>query len=463
MRTITVLIVDDYRPCVETLRLALGENVMSIAALISCLAIFSGVLTGFVNSANAQIFTPDTGLAEHISEALRNNPDLAVWQHRIEAAENKVPQAGAWQDPTVKFSLMNLPVNSFDFNQEGMTGAWITVGQTIPLAGRPTIMTDIAGFNLATTDANRQTHELNVAEQLAQIWYDWAYLNEALRTLNVNIDLLDDLIIVARSKYETGAGLQQDILRAETSRTRQEDMRVKLRQMILTTGRRFATLMGRQPDDVPKAPQSLPESFAKVDTRDLIQRLFADNPAWHAMDSQVEASKSRVELAKRAWIPNLQLGAAYGYRQDADLGAERPDFFTVTAGISVPLYGKRKQSAAIQEMSAMLRASASRKRSLELDLRLKLEKLLDEDNTLEQQVLLYREGVEPQAEATLAASTVSYSVGKADFEAVLMAETVLYNARLERLARVRDRLKVRASLAALMGGDDLIPNKENNN
>ena len=432
------------------------SKLVRVGALKLSFLIISLIISVNATPVQSQVIMPDSVLIEHIKDALRNNPGLASWQNMVEAASEKVPQAGAWADPTLKLSLMNLPFNSFDFNQEPMTAAWITAGQAIPLAGKPAIKTEIAEYGLETTEAGRRTQELKVAENIAQIWYDWAYLREALLTLNRNINLLDDLIVVAMRKYETGKGLQQDILRSETIRTRLEDMRVKLQQMIITTGRRFAVLLGHHPDVTHQPPKNLTENFRDLEIDELSQRLFEDNPAWQRMRAELAASKSRVDLAKSSWWPDLKLGAAYGYRQDADNGMERPDFFTATAAVSIPLYGKRKQGAAVQEKRAMQRATAAKQRSLELDLRLKLEKLLDEDNRLEEQIRLYREGVEPQAEATLTASTASYSVGKADFEALLMAETALYNAQLERLARVRDRLQVRASLAALIGGDNLI-------
>lgn len=441
----------------------LGKTNLNINMGIQTISISLIIITisALVIPVQSQVITPDSALTCYIAEALKNNPKLVGWQDRIEAASARVPQAGAWSDPMLELSLMNLPVNNFDFNQEPMTTAKVMIGQMVPLAGKSTLCTEIARYNLETTRSGRQAQELMVTEKLAQVWYDWAFLQEALRTLDRNIDLLDDLIAVTSSKYGTGRGMLQDILRAETRRMELEDRRVGLRQMILTTGRRIAALVGREPDTSIQPPQSLTDHFTVLDIDELTTLMFERNPTWQGMEAKLTASKSRVELARLAWWPDLKLGVAYSYRQDAKNGMERPDFFTVTAGISIPLYKKRKQGAAAQEMLAMQRATASEQLALELDLRLKLEKLLDEDRRLEEQIRLYREGVEPHAEATLTASTTSYSVGKVDFEALLMAETALYNAQLERLARIRDRLHVRAALAALIGGDDLIPDNNN--
>ncbi len=406
-----------------------------------------------------QLIEIEEPLGRYIAEGIQNNPGLEAFRSKVEALRHEIPQAGAWRDPTVSFSMMNLPVNSFDFNQEPMTAFWINVGQTIPLAGKPALRSKIAGQKLESHIGEQISRELSIGSELARTWYDWAYLQAALATVDRNIELMDDFIEAATTKYETGRGMQQDILRAETNRVKLEDLRAEIGQTKLTTMRKFARLLGRSDIKDLKQPSTLPKDFSDVDVDGLTEKIMAQNPNYRQMKSEAAVSKTKLELSERAWFPDLKLGAGYGFRQNADGGLERPDFFSITAGMSVPIFGSRKQGRSIQQMAAMERAARSKLKAIELDLKFKLEKLLDEDKKLAEQIALYREGVEPQAEAALAASTSSYTVGKADFEALLMAETTLYNARLERLARVRDRLKVRVAIAELIGGNALL--KEN--
>lgn len=423
-------------------------------------AAFAAFILLLASSLQAQVMQLDPVLSEHIREAQKNNPDLTAWHDRVEAASQRIPQADAWPDPTLGFSAANLPTNTFAFDQEPMTAVWIQAGQRIPLGGKPSAMTHIAENNYEAAQNGEEAQKFDIAREIAGTWYDWAYWREAVATVDANIQLLDDLIAVARRKYETGRGLQQDILRAETERSRLEDRRVGLRQMALTTGRRLAVLMGRKPDDVPEVPSGLTMDFAAMDRNQLLSQLLDRNPSLKRMRAELASSESRITLARRNWWPDLNLGVGYGFRQDSPQDMERPDFFTVSAGISIPLYGGRKQGRAVEEAKAMSGETEAKLQSLELDLRFSLDRFLDEDGRLQEQVKLYQEGVEPQAEATLSAATAEYTVGKVDFEALMMAETALYNARLDRYARVRDRLKVRASLAALVGDQELLPTAE---
>ena len=427
-------------------------NLKMYNVFLVCVFIF-----GLSNAAQSQITVPDTELKMHISKAIGNNPGLGELQSRITAAEFQVTQAGVWQDPTIGFGLMNLPTNSFDFNQEPMTGAWINVGQMIPLANKLELRTEIARDDLASKAIMLRSRELMIAENIAKTWYQWAFLREALKTLDNNIELIDNLIIVASSKYETGDGMQQDILMAETKRTQLDDKRANLLQSILTTSRKLAILLGQEPDNIPSSPESLLDVFSELNLKNMEAVLFQQNPQWLTSEVEIAEGLKKVELARRSVIPDLMLGAGYGFRQDADNGMERTDFFSISAGMTLPLHRDKKQNAAIQQMIATHRALVFKQDALKLDLKFKLNNLIDQDNRLAEQIVLHLEGIEPLSEATLASSTNSYSTGKADFEAILMAETNLFNARLERLARIRDRLQVRASLAALVGGENLIP------
>ncbi len=401
------------------------------------------------------VVTKDEALREHILEALRNNPELESRRAQVDAAARRVPQAGAWSDPGLTLGMSNLPTNSFDLNQEPMTAAWITLSQALPVTSKYGIKRQIAEHNLDGASDMQRLGELDLAEEISHTWYDWAYLRESLATLDVTIELLDDLLRIARKKYETGRGLQQDILRSETERTRLEDRREQLAQTATAAGRRMAALMGRDPDDIPGPPRSLQVSFTPLDRESLRERLATENPLIGLRDAELEMAKGGVLLARSSWWPDVRLTAGYGKRRDADDGTTRADFVTITGGITLPVFGAKKQGPAVQEAKAMERRTEAARRDAEIRLRLEFETMSDEDARLEKQIVLYRDGVVPQAEATLAAATAEYSVGKVDIEALLTAETALHNARLGRFARVRDRAKVRASIAALTGWQGL--------
>jgi hypothetical protein len=107
------------------------------------------VFGGFDVFSQTEVDNINDILKELIQEALENNPKLESAVQRALSAEKIIPQAGALPDPQLTFSLSNLPVNSFSFDQDPMTGKVIGVMQMFPFPGKLSLATDIAEFEAA--------------------------------------------------------------------------------------------------------------------------------------------------------------------------------------------------------------------------------------------------------------------------------------------------------------------------
>lgn len=409
-----------------------------------------------VSHTTAQITELEPQLQDHIRAALTDNLDLDSWTERVTASEKRISQAGAWQDPMLTVGLMNLPVNSFDFNQEPMTGAWITLSQSIPLTDRYSTQRDIATLSTERVETELLVRQFDIAGSIGEAWYDWTFYRAAVATLDSTIEVLDQFLQIAGSKYETGSGLLQDLFKIETEQARLLDKRAVLAQMAKTTGERVAILLGRDPLDVPPAPGSIPQQFTPLTDIGLDSLLIKDSPTLASTRTGLEITRRQLDLKKSLRWPNLNLNAGYGYRQDAADGMSRPDFFSLTAGISIPVFGSAKQGAAVEEAAAVSRERQSQLNNQLLQLRFALQALLDEDLRLDEQITIYSSNLLPLATATVSASISTYSVNKTDIEALLMAQTALFNSRLELIDRLRDRAKTRVRIAALVGSSELI-------
>jgi hypothetical protein len=66
-------------------------------------------------------------LDDLIDRAVQVSPQIKMLQAKLEAAKNKIPQNSNLPDPQIKLGLVNMPVNSFSFTQEPMTGKMISL------------------------------------------------------------------------------------------------------------------------------------------------------------------------------------------------------------------------------------------------------------------------------------------------------------------------------------------------
>ena len=96
------------------------------------------------------------GLSDYVAEALANNPRIRAAEQHYQAMTETVPQAGALPDPQLKLGVANLPVNSFAFNQEPMTGKVVSIMQMFPFPGKLGLASDIAELNSSVAEYQKK-------------------------------------------------------------------------------------------------------------------------------------------------------------------------------------------------------------------------------------------------------------------------------------------------------------------
>ena len=69
-----------------------------------------------------------------ITEALQNNPQLKAYNESINSLEQRPAQVQSLDNPRLKLSIMNLPSDTFKFDQEPMTQKHISIMPKISLS-----------------------------------------------------------------------------------------------------------------------------------------------------------------------------------------------------------------------------------------------------------------------------------------------------------------------------------------
>ena len=111
-------------------------------------------------------------LNDLINIAMENNPQLQSLYSAIQADSAKIPQAGALPDPILSLNLLNLPTNSFAFDQEPMTGKQIALKQLFPFPGKLRLKEDISSEGATISAANFQEYKNQIIKDLKVGYYD---------------------------------------------------------------------------------------------------------------------------------------------------------------------------------------------------------------------------------------------------------------------------------------------------
>ena len=128
---------------------------MSLQIIFKCIALAYTLLAcSFAAGAGQTVLT----LQAATELAVQHNPDLAQIQARARAMAAIPSQEGALPDPQISINAMNLPVNTFNINQEDMTQLGGGISQAIPFPGKLALREQAAAFESQTAPGLRLIH-----------------------------------------------------------------------------------------------------------------------------------------------------------------------------------------------------------------------------------------------------------------------------------------------------------------
>lgn len=392
---------------------------------------------------------------EAVAMAVTDNPSLAAMQLRYEALRDVPSQVGTLPDPMINLNAMNFPTDSFDRDQEGMTQLQFGISQVIPFPGKLGLMEEVASFNASAAGYSTDERRVQLAKNVKAKWWQIHYLDRAIETLAKNKSLLRQFITVAKTKYETGKGLQQDILLAQLELSKLMDKDIQLLALRRHQAIQLNTLMDRPASDSIKLPDSISLHMPKVRSEAQLYEVAETlRPTLKEKETNVEAARARLNLAEKDRYPDFKLGVTYGERAGDNppfMGGSRADLFSVMLGVKIPLYSGRKQSKAISQRTTELARSRYALTDEMGLVRSEISASITDYQKSQDQFDLFGKGIIPQAQQTVHSMLAAYQVSEVDFLNLLRSQMTLFNYELQYWKALSEAKQALARLEAAVG------------
>ncbi len=281
------------------------------------------------------------------------------------------------------------------------------------------------------------------------------YLDRALAIVAANQDLLRQFVEIAKTKYTVGQGLQQDVLLAQLELSRLLDLKLQLEGLRGQEAAQLNALLGRPADTPVQLPAEVERALPKAPSEAvLFTRAEKVRPLLAGFRNQIEAARTRVELAKKAFFPDFNLGAFYGFRRGRNPnGKSRPDFLTLNLSMNIPLYFATKQAKAVDQRQSDLLRERFRWQDAWNQVRAEIAKALADYRRAREQAVLFDQGIIPQARQTVASMLAGYQVGKVDFLNLVSAQITFYNYEIQYWKALTEARQALAKLKAAVGGE----------
>ncbi len=393
-----------------------------------------------ITIANQHVFlrkNKQLGMKQLIQAVLTHNPSIEAMQLSWQAAQDRIEQVSALEDPMLSYTFAP-ETRNFDGQDFGQK---IQLSQKLPWFGKLDLRGDNARFKAKASRENIKIMRLQLIEASANAFADWYFIHEALRINLVNQDLWREFQAIAELKYSTGRASKQDALRAEVEQNLLEHQAIILQRKKSNILVQINTLLNQAPEEIIAPPGGLPKPQSLPPVERLRQMAIEIHPEIKKLHALKQASNAQVKLAERNYYPDFNVTAGYNSLWNQD-----EKRFTVGIGITIPI-GQGKRNARLSEKRAHLLALKWKINEKQTAIAGAVQRAYNRVEESRHVLKLYRTKLMPLAEENLHAAKVDYQSGEGGFLDLVSAEKNLIQTQLNHVKAQANYLRHLATLA----------------
>ncbi|GAB4298255.1 MAG: TolC family protein [Ignavibacteriaceae bacterium] len=397
-------------------------------------------------------FAQTETLQDLINIAIEVSPKIKMLEMKKETASNRIEQNSNLPDPMLTLGFVNLPVNSFSFTQEPMTGKIVGLSQAFPFPGKLSEQADVNRKDVDIIEQEILDAKNEIRKNIIKSYNELLYTRKAKAIVDSNKYLLNNIAEVVRTKYSVSTASQQNLLKIELEITniteKIEDLKSKENSLLSILN---ALLL--RSEDSPIATDEYPETnFRSFTVEALIDSAIKYRPFLAGIKEAKQKEELKKSLAEYDFYPNFNLALQYSFRDKIErTNTPLDDFISVIVGISLPLNYGGKVSSKVEETESMqMFYDEQYQMSLQV-LRSSFGASIAKLNSLRERIKLIEEGSLIQANENLKTTLTSYQVGQVDFLNVIDAQNSLLKIENDLYRLKTDYLNEIAELEFLTG------------
>lgn len=446
----------------------------------------------------------EDSLFRYLSLAAGNNPALKAARLAWEASLQRLPQAGAYADPTLEAGAFPSPVEF----AEGRQAAQFQLMQMFPWFGlRKAARTEAQHMANMASEQFREARD-NVFMELYAQWYALCALRQQQVNNETNRQWMEQLEQLALRKYASAPGSlgsaypatagntpaaspapsaggmnmgggsamppapaaqtdngmtggmespargMSEVLNVQLERLELESRAESLRAEIMAGKARFNALLNRPAESGIVLPDSLTRIPFRPDTETILREINGRNPMLGMLREEALAYKAKAEMERRMGYPMFGIGLQYMLmaplqNMPAMNGMNGKDMIMPMLSVSIPLY--RNKYKAAQKESRLLRQASEMKQAdafnrLEAELRQAIYLLDEAGRTID---LCHRQAGLAQAAANLAAQ--EFVSGQTGLGSVIQIRRQLLGYRLKEAEATASYNTMAAAIQKMIG------------
>jgi len=395
----------------------------------------------------------DPRLDRLVERVLDGNTDMASAGLKLERARAQAGLAGAELWPQASGSASANGSRRIDAGDDWSRNhsASVSLGWELDLWGKLRGQRDIARWEAQATAQDLQNTVLSLIGQSCELYWQLAYLNQAIASGQANLERLERTATLVQSQFDAGAVSRLEVRQARQNIESQHAAQAQLEQQRVETRNALTVLLDGQPWPLADEPQDLLVTHSPAVAEGLPAELLARRPDLRAAELRLRQSLANIKVTATSYYPNLSLTGSVGSSAPSLGDVLRNPVATLGAGLSLPFLKFRQMQLNIDSADLSYQIAAN-------DFRKTLHTALSEvDNALSARERLAEQVAAAQASHDEAVEIarlyeVRYRAGATDLRTWLEAQQTRRNAELSLAQARRSQLVNDVTLYKALGG-----------
>jgi cobalt-zinc-cadmium efflux system outer membrane protein len=387
-------------------------------------------------------------LQDYLAYAALANPGLKAAFRQWQAALERVPQVTSLPDPMVSYRYYIQEVETRVGPQEQAVG----LQQKLPWFGKLDLQGRMAAEEAESARQRYDAARLALFYAVKDAYCEYYYLARAIGIVGETRDLVRQLEGVARAQYRAAAAPYSAVVKAQVELGKLEDRLSTLEDLRGPMAARLNAALNRPPDAPVPWPDGVPqEAIAATDER-ILAWAAEGNPDLAALAHAVLKQERAVDLAEKAYFPDITLGLDYidtghALMPTPDNGK---DPVIAMVSVNVPIWWD-KYRAGEREARARHLAAEQMRGEAENALNSRIKMVLYRFRDAERKVDLFRDTLVPMGRQSLEAAQTAFRAGTGTFLDLVDAERILLEFQLSHQRALADQAQRLAELEMLVG------------
>lgn len=268
------------------------------------------------------------------AEAVRNNPELRVFEQSVAAAKGGVRTARTYTNPELTFAPGVKRTRDVGNSNSEFHGTF-ELSQLFKFPGKRALEIAIAQRNVELTELAREAFRFQVAAKVRRAFYDFVTARKVSQARRDQVGSAENFVESARKRAESGYASDFETIKSQAELINAKKALRKTEGEMNVARVTLNALMGRSPSAPLEVTGDLNNVAPRGSRTDFIALALARNPGIRTQLRQAEISGLTLRSTRFGRRPDIAVGPSVEY-------TDTEQIYGLQATLALPLWDQKK-------------------------------------------------------------------------------------------------------------------------